>query len=136
MYPCNLGETLCLYRDGQLTMTVKGELGNMNNKNYRTVKLKHALVLPRDNIAETHVFTISFKSYAKGPLPKAENFGITDPDKIEKFNQITKMLISYDEPFFQWLEADAENTILFTDNPLSALKSAFPELAANLISIV
>lgn len=108
----------------------------MNNKNYRTVKLKHALVLPQDCIAETHVFTMSFKSYDKGPLPKAENFGITDPDKIEKFNQITKMLISCDEPFFQWLEADAENTILFTDDPVSALKSALPELLANPFAIV
>jgi hypothetical protein len=115
-------------------MTIKGELGDMNNKNQRTVKLKHALVLPREKIAETHVFTISFQSYDKGPLPKAENFGITDPDKIEKFKQITKKLVSYDEPFFQWLEADAKNTILFADDPLSALKSAFPELAAELIA--
>ncbi|HWQ72505.1 MAG TPA: hypothetical protein VN370_09335 [Desulfitobacteriaceae bacterium] len=106
----------------------------MNDKNYRTVKLKHALVLPGGNTAEKHVFTISFQSYDQGPLPKAENFGITDPDKIEKFEQISKMLISYNEPFFQWLEADAKNTILFTEDPLSALKSAFPELAAGLIA--
>jgi len=46
------------------------------------------------------------------------------------------MLISCDEQFFQWLEADAENTILFTDDPVSALKSAFPELPANLFAIV
>ncbi len=108
----------------------------MKNGDFRTVKFKHALVLPREYGVETHVFTMSFKSYDKGPLPKAANFGITDPDKIEKFNQITQMLITYDEPFFQWLEADAENTILFTDDPISALKSAFPELSVNLFAIV
>lgn len=108
----------------------------MKNKNYRTVKLKHALVLPLDYGAKNHVFTVSFKSYDQGPLPKAENFGITDPVKTEKFNQIIKMLISSDEPFFQWLEADAENTILFTEDPVSALKSAFPELSANLFASV
>jgi len=30
----------------------------------------------------------------------------------------------HDEQFFQWLEADAKNTILFIDDPVSALKSA------------
>jgi hypothetical protein len=118
---------------GKYWLQIGGSL-YMSQKDYRTVKLKHVLDLPRENGSETHMVTMSFKSYDNGPIPKAEDFGITDPDKIEKFNKLAELLISHDEIIFQWLEADAKNTILFAEDPVSALKRALPEISTKLLT--
>ena len=56
----------------------------------------------------------------------------TDPKKAKKLTELMNKLISKDDIFFKWLEADPENTMLFVNDPVAAINAAIKDLPLTL----
>lgn len=90
--------------------------------NERTVQLKTSVVSSGNNKEIVH---ISFKPMGDR-APEAQDYGVQEGENKQKLNVFLKYMKSVDEQFFKWLEADAQNAILFTNDPVKALKTAIP----------
>ncbi|MFL9838993.1 hypothetical protein ABS768_15905 [Flavobacterium sp. ST-75] len=90
--------------------------------NERTVQLKTSVASSGNNKEIVH---IGFKPMGD-TIPTAEDYGTQGEENKQKLNAFLKYMKSVDEQFFKWLEADAQNAILFTNNPVKALKTAIP----------
>lgn len=96
------------------------------NANQRTIKLKTAVPIESKdlNALESNELThLSFTSMGDH-TPAAEDYGVQNEEQKAILNRNLQYLKSIDESFFQWLEADAANTILFANDPLKALETA------------
>jgi len=101
----------------------------MPDSSQRTVKLKSSV---KTENGGTHVgsgvqeVNLTFISMSTQKTPTAEDYGITNSAKATKLNNTLSQLASVNESFFQWLEADSKNAILFANDPLKAIKTAIP----------
>jgi len=71
-----------------------------------------------------------------GEVPDPESYGVTKETDIVNMNKLLQYLKTVDETFFKWLEADANNTILFANEPLKALKTAIPDFDESLLNSI
>lgn len=67
-------------------------------------------------------------------IPDAEDYGIKNTEHKKTLNNVLQYISKIDETFFQWLEADAKNAILFVNNPIKALKTAIPNFDESVFS--
>ncbi|PRY27012.1 hypothetical protein CLV58_13514 [Spirosoma oryzae] len=97
--------------------------------NQRAVKLRTTISAPptgRVALATNQPVQLSFLSMGD-PLPTASDYGVQEEAQVDQLNQTLQYLHSINDVFFQWLESDATHTILFANEPLTALRSVFPD---------
>lgn len=96
----------------------------------RTVKLRHSVELEdreKQKSSSAQKINLTFISMSKEKPPTAGCYGVTDSVKASKLNHALNQLTGFNEEFFQWLEADPKNAILFANDPVKALKTAIPD---------
>jgi len=95
----------------------------------RVVQLKTSVQLQKNeenNVARKEPAHLNFIAM-EGIHPKAEQYGVTDEQDKTNLDSYFAYMKSLDQRFFTWLEADANNTILFANDPLKAIKTAVPD---------
>lgn len=106
------------------------------NSEKRTVMLKTSLELQnKDNAQSTNKELVHLNLTSMGDsIPKAEDYGVKNDEHKAILNNALQYMGKIDEQFFQWLEADAKNTILFVNDPIKALKTAIPNFDESVFS--
>lgn len=66
--------------------------------------------------------------------PAAEEYGVTKEQDRTALNSYLSYMKSIDHRFFTWLEASADNAILFANDPLKAIKTAIPDFDESVFS--
>ena len=97
----------------------------------RKVMLKTSVALEATGKELVHLNFMSM-----GEVPDPESYGVTQETDIVNMNKLLQYLKTVDETFFKWLEADANNTILFANEPLKALKTAIPDFDESLLNSI
>ncbi|WP_125721292.1 hypothetical protein [Flavobacterium ustbae] len=98
----------------------------------RKIMLKTS-VIPEGK-ADKELVHLNFMSM--GEVPDSESYGVEDEADKAKLNKLFQYLKSVDETFFKWLEADANNAILFANEPLKAIKTAIPNFDESLLTSI
>lgn len=77
---------------------------------------------------------LNFRSM--GEIPDTKNYGVTEETDRANLNSLFGYLKTIDQTFFKWLEADVNNTILFANEPLKAIKTAIPDFDESLLNSI
>lgn len=102
----------------------------MTDSSQRTVKLRSSIELEnrgKQKSSGVQEINLTFIPMSKEKPPTAGDYGVTDSVKASKLNHALNQLAGFNEVFFQWLEADSKNAILFANEPVKALKAAIPD---------
>lgn len=97
----------------------------------RKIMLKTSVELENSGKELVHLNFMSM-----GEVPDSESYGVTEEKDKANLNKLFNYLKTVDEPFFKWLEADANNAILFAKEPLKALKIAIPNFDESLLNSI
>ncbi len=108
----------------------------MRDNQLRHVTLKSSIQMKDEqgvDISDPHQINVTFTSMNPAQAPNAQDYGIIDKQAANRLNPVLEQLSGFEDVFFRWLEADANNTILFAHDPIKAMKLAIPEFDESLV---
>jgi hypothetical protein len=104
--------------------------------NKRAVQLKTSVVIQSKTTSmaarkePAHLNFIAMEEFN----PKAADYGVTNEHHKASLDNYFAYMRSLDDRFFSWLEADANNAILFANDPLKAIKIAIPDFDESVLN--
>ncbi|PZF72468.1 hypothetical protein [Taibaiella soli] len=102
------------------------------NNNQKAVRLKTSVLIDGE-AAQKEPAHLNFLPMGDFN-PTATAYGVTDEQNQKLLNKFFEYMKSIDSRVFSWLEADANNAILFANDPLRAIKIAIPDFDESVIT--
>ncbi|GGB96409.1 hypothetical protein [Dyadobacter sediminis] len=95
-------------------------------------KISVKLATPHGADFTMHILPAMAGSLQADSHPAVAKLAEQSTGAADQAKYVLEQLIARDEDFTRWLESSPENSILFVNDPVSAIRQALPDLPANL----